>query len=115
MWDITTLYNSAMSNAVKPIRIRPILMSIIFHLYVQLTDLEKSLANIIDNKVHPDVSKMSNTSPSSIHLRIAVSSTEKCQNCKGRGYIEMSSTTTTCTSCKGNGFIPSKTMMDYFG
>jgi DnaJ-class molecular chaperone len=47
--------------------------------------------------------------------RILSSATEKCQNCKGRGYIEMSSTTATCTNCKGNGFIPSKTMTDYFG
>jgi DnaJ-class molecular chaperone len=59
---------------------------------------------------------MSNT-PSSIECENILSSTttEKCQNCKGRGYIEMSSTTATCNACKGNGFIPSKTMMDYFG
>jgi DnaJ-class molecular chaperone len=94
-------------------------MSIIFHHYVQLTDLEKSLAEIIvvDNKVQSDKSRISNIPASSITSKNSTvsSTTEKCQNCKGRGYIEMSSTTATCNACKGNGFIPSKTMMDYFG
>ena len=47
MWNITTtLYNTAMSYAANPVRVMPIMMSIIFYHYLQLTNLEKSLADI---------------------------------------------------------------------
>jgi hypothetical protein len=35
-WDLTALYNSAMSYAANPIRIYPILMSMLLHKYQQL-------------------------------------------------------------------------------
>ncbi|MDF2738500.1 MAG: hypothetical protein K0S93_2361 [Nitrososphaeraceae archaeon] len=38
MFSIANLYNSASSNAVIPIRIHPIMMSIIFHHYKTLTE-----------------------------------------------------------------------------
>jgi hypothetical protein len=38
MFSIANLYNSASSNAVIPIRIYPIMMSIIFHDYKTLTE-----------------------------------------------------------------------------
>ena len=41
MFSIAHLYNSASSYAVKPIRIQPIFMSIIFHQYKQLSRLSK--------------------------------------------------------------------------
>jgi DnaJ-class molecular chaperone len=41
--------------------------------------------------------------------------TEKCEKCKGRGFIEMTSSTAMCKACNGNGLITSKTMKDYFG
>ena len=44
MFSLGTLYNSACSNAVNPIRIFPILMSIIFHHYKKI--LSKSSATI---------------------------------------------------------------------
>ena len=50
MWDITSIYNSAMSYAANPVRIHPIMMSIIFHHYLQLQDLEKSMAEIQDQQ-----------------------------------------------------------------
>ena len=39
MFSISHLYNSACSYAANPIRVRPILMSIIFHHYKQLVKL----------------------------------------------------------------------------
>jgi hypothetical protein len=41
MFSVAHLYNSASSYAVKPIRIQPIFMSIIFHHYKQLERLYK--------------------------------------------------------------------------
>ena len=41
MFSYSRLYNSAASNACKPILIHPILMSIIFEHYKQLDKLEK--------------------------------------------------------------------------
>ena len=43
MFSISHLYNSACSYAAYPIRIRPILMSIIFHHYKKLTTLSKQI------------------------------------------------------------------------
>ena len=57
MWDLTTLYNSAMSYAANPVRIRPILMSIIFHHYLQLQELEKSIAEIEGQQQKDDLSE----------------------------------------------------------
>jgi hypothetical protein len=45
MFSISYLYNSASSYAGKPIRIQPILMSIIFHHFKQLTSLSKEIEN----------------------------------------------------------------------
>jgi hypothetical protein len=41
MFSIAHLYNSACSYAIKPIRIQPIFMSIIFHHYKQLLKLKE--------------------------------------------------------------------------
>ncbi len=46
MFSIAHLYNSASSYAVKPIRIQPIFMSIIFHQYKQLERLSKKTEEI---------------------------------------------------------------------
>jgi len=43
MFSTTNLYNSACSNAVDPIRIHPIMMSIILHHYKILKELTSSL------------------------------------------------------------------------
>jgi len=43
MFSISQLYNSACSYAANPIRVRPILMSIIFHHYKKLTRLSKHI------------------------------------------------------------------------
>jgi len=43
MFSISHLYNSACSYAANPIRIRPILMSIIFHHYKKLMRLSKQI------------------------------------------------------------------------
>jgi hypothetical protein len=43
MFSIVHLYNSASSYAAKPIRIQPILKSIIFHHYKQLAKLSKEI------------------------------------------------------------------------
>jgi hypothetical protein len=45
MFSISHLYNSACSFAVKPIRIQPIFMSIIFHHYKQLMKVKEELEN----------------------------------------------------------------------
>ena len=46
MWELTTLYNSAMSNCVHPDRIKPIFASMLFHHYQQLIGLEAELIKI---------------------------------------------------------------------
>jgi hypothetical protein len=43
MFDIAHLYNSASSYSVKPIRLHPIFISIIFHHYKQLTMIAKQI------------------------------------------------------------------------
>ncbi len=43
MFSIAHLYNSASSYIANPIRIYPILMSIIFHHYKQLTELSREI------------------------------------------------------------------------
>jgi hypothetical protein len=45
MFSYSRLYNSAASNACRPILIHPILMSIIFEHYKQLETLRKSAAD----------------------------------------------------------------------
>ena len=47
MFLIANLYNSACSNAVNPIRIHPIMMSIIFHRYKMLKERTSSLLGLI--------------------------------------------------------------------
>ncbi|MGA9152957.1 MAG: hypothetical protein WBZ36_20460 [Candidatus Nitrosopolaris sp.] len=46
MFSIAHLYNSASSYAAKPIRIQPIFMSIVFHLYRQLARLSKETEEV---------------------------------------------------------------------
>ena len=43
MFSISHLYNSACSYAANPIRIRPIIMSIIFHHYKKLMRISKQI------------------------------------------------------------------------
>jgi hypothetical protein len=43
MFDIAHLYNSASSYSVKPMRLHPIFISIIFHHYKQLTMIAKQI------------------------------------------------------------------------
>jgi hypothetical protein len=50
MWELTSLYNSAMSYCANPIRIYPILMSMLLHNYQQLITLENTVAEI-DTKI----------------------------------------------------------------
>jgi len=45
MFSYSRLYNSAGSNACRPILIHPILMSIIFENYKQLTKLQNDIIN----------------------------------------------------------------------
>jgi hypothetical protein len=45
-WDLTSLYNSAMSNCVHPDRIKPVFISMLFHHYQQLTALKNTVAEI---------------------------------------------------------------------
>jgi hypothetical protein len=46
IWEQTSLYNSAMSYCANPVRIYPILMSMVFHNYQRLTALERSIRRI---------------------------------------------------------------------
>jgi hypothetical protein len=53
MFSISNLYNSACSNAVNPIRIHPIMMSIILHHYKMLK--ERELEDDHDNDKDDDI------------------------------------------------------------
>jgi hypothetical protein len=46
MWDIPRLYTSACSDAVKPVRLYPILMSILLHHFKELTECIKEVEQI---------------------------------------------------------------------
>src|SRR5918911_3171361 len=46
IWELTALYNSAMSYCANPIRIYLILMSMLLYNYQQLTALENSVKEI---------------------------------------------------------------------
>src|SRR5918911_2379096 len=46
MWELTALYNSAMSYCANPFRIYPILMSMLLHNCQQLTDLENIVVKL---------------------------------------------------------------------
>ena len=46
MWDIPRLYTSACSYAVQPVRLHPILMSILLHHYKELTELVAQVEQI---------------------------------------------------------------------
>ena len=54
MFSIANLYSSACSNAVNPIRIHPIMMSIILHHYKMLKEcgLENSSNNDHNNDIY---------------------------------------------------------------
>jgi len=59
MFSIANLYNSACSNAVNPIRIHPIMMSIILHHYKMLKEHE--LEDDHDNDNDDDINYYNNT------------------------------------------------------
>jgi hypothetical protein len=46
MWDIPRLYNSACSYAANPVRLYPILMSILLHHFKELTECIKEVEHI---------------------------------------------------------------------
>jgi hypothetical protein len=46
MWDIPRLYTSACSYAVQPVRVYPILMSILLHHFKELTECIKEVERI---------------------------------------------------------------------
>ena len=54
MFATSRLYISACSYATKPIRIQPILMSVIFNHYKQLLDISKTLSEV---KVNEPISR----------------------------------------------------------
>lgn len=51
MFATCRLYISACSYVTKPVRIQPIMMSIIFHHYKQLLDISKTLEVAIDEPI----------------------------------------------------------------
>ena len=46
MWELTALYNSAMSYRANPVRIYPILMPMLLYNYQQLTALENTIKEL---------------------------------------------------------------------
>jgi len=60
MFDIPRLYTSACSYAVQPVRLYPILMSILLYHYKQLTECIKEVERI-ETKLYSDRSSGSNT------------------------------------------------------
>ena len=52
MFDISILYNSASVYSAKYVRIRPILMSIIFHHYKQLAEMSEQMNQLTDEAVN---------------------------------------------------------------
>ena len=58
MFSIANLYNSACSNAVNPIKIHPIMMSIILHHYKLLK--ERKLKDDYDNDNDDDINDYNN-------------------------------------------------------
>ena len=65
MFSIGTLYNSACSNAVNPIRIHPIMMSIVFHHYKILNERLDSKNNMFfsneEEKEEDDINNQNNS------------------------------------------------------
>ena len=55
MFSIANLYNSASSNAVNPIRIYPIMMSIVFHHYKTLKEMNLLFVDNEDNNIGNDI------------------------------------------------------------
>jgi hypothetical protein len=55
MWELTALYNSAMSYCANPVRIFPILMSMLFYNYQQLTALGNTVAELDSSIKHRKV------------------------------------------------------------
>ncbi len=46
MWELTALYNSAISYCANPVRIYPILISMLLHNYQQLKSLEETVTEL---------------------------------------------------------------------
>ena len=65
MWDIPRLYTSACSYSVQPVRLYPILMSILLHHFKELTECFKEVERIEDkvnnNKWRSTISINNNT------------------------------------------------------
>ena len=51
LFNIATLYNSASSYAAIPIRIHPIIMSVVFHHYKTLKERNKTMPEISDQQI----------------------------------------------------------------
>ena len=51
MWELTALYNSAMSYCANPIRIYPILMTMLLHNFLQLKDMENEIGQLVDHSI----------------------------------------------------------------
>jgi len=58
LFNVATLYNSASSYAAIPIRIQPIIMSIVFHHYKTLKEKNKIIPEIVDYQL--DIKEESN-------------------------------------------------------
>src|SRR6185503_6855147 len=70
MFSIANLYNSASSNAVNPIRIYPIMMSIVFHYYKTLKEknlFDKDLLAATNFKT--DINNIDNNNNNNIILK----------------------------------------------
>ena len=72
MFSIANLYNSACSNAVNPIRIHPIMMSIILHHYKMLKERTSSFVGF-DSSLEDDINGYNTNHEDNIIIRLLVS------------------------------------------
>src|SRR5918995_4036954 len=80
MWDIPRLYTSACSYSVQPVRLYPILMSILLHHFKELTECTKEVERI-EAKVSWQMSALGTHSRMSIRTT-AATTTPKNKNLK---------------------------------
>jgi hypothetical protein len=86
MWDIPRLYTSACSYSVQPVRLYPILMSILLHHFKELTECTKEVERI-EAKVSWQMSALGTHSRMSIRTT-AATTTPKNKNLKEEGLTE---------------------------
>jgi hypothetical protein len=86
MFDIPRLYTSACSYAVQPVRLYPILMSILLHHFKVLTECTKEVERI-EAKVSWQMSALGTHSRMSIRTT-AATTTPKNKNLKEEGLTE---------------------------